>query len=221
MATRVVRIALRVDRLGRLRHDPLETLLDVAALDQDRLAPRNTADLEPRFAKRGAQSQQIRRLIPRGRSTGRELSRKPTAQLTIDLGNQVLCGVPMAIDALDFDRRTDLAVEFGVPMSILIEVAIDTVHPAFGVDVHEVYRDAVSLLAMDFLKLIGRLHGCHKIRGRRSLELRAGVIEQIPLTVLLEDRAKYPAVAMKVGKLRMLEERIEFADAIEELWIPP
>ena len=71
MAARVVRIALRVDRFGRLRHDPLKSLLDVAALDQDRLATRNSADLEPRLAKSGAQSQQIRRLIPRGRPTGR------------------------------------------------------------------------------------------------------------------------------------------------------
>src|SRR4051812_14130959 len=59
---------------------------------------------------------------------------------------------------------------------------------------------------------------------------RAGVrndlarrVEQIAVAIALEHRAEQPAVAMKVGKLRVRQRRIEWcaAGGGEKLWIGP
>ena len=119
----------------------------------------------------------------------------------------------MAIDALDFDRCSDFTVELGIPVAVLIKVAIDTVHPFFGVDIHQVNGHSITLLAVNFFKLIGRLHRSHERGSRRILDLFAFVVEQIAFAILFEHSAEDPTVAMEVCKLRVLQEWIEFADA--------
>ena len=63
VATRVIRLACWVDRLGGLRDNPFEVFLNVATLDQYRLAARNAPNLKPRLTKGSSQSQQVRRLL--------------------------------------------------------------------------------------------------------------------------------------------------------------
>ena len=49
----------------------------------------------------------------------------------------------MAIDALNLDCRPHLAVELGVAVVVLVEVAVDAVHPFLQMDVHQVHRHVV------------------------------------------------------------------------------
>ena len=50
---------------------------------------------------------------------------------------------------------------------------------------------------------------------------RAVGVEQVALAVALEDRAEVPAVAVVVGELRVLQRRVQFRHALEELGIGP
>ena len=46
----------------------------------------------------------------------------------------------MAINALNLDGGSDFVVKFGIPVTILIEMAVDTMHPFVDVDRRHVYR---------------------------------------------------------------------------------
>ena len=127
----------------------------------------------------------------------------------------------MAVDALDFDRCADLTIELGIPVAVLVEVAIDAVHSFFGVDIHQVDWDTVTLFAVDFLEFIRGFHSGHQGRSRGLLDLLAFVVEQVALAILFEHGAEDPAVAVEVGELGVLEEWIQFAHAREELGVPP
>ena len=51
----------------------------------------------------------------------------------------------MAIDALNFNGGANFLVQLAVAMGVLHEMAIDTMHAAFEVNVHQVNGDAVAL----------------------------------------------------------------------------
>src|SRR6266545_262527 len=96
----------------------------------------------------------------------------------------------VAVDAVDIDGGARLAVELAVAVAVLLEVAIDAVHPLLEVDVLQVDRLA---------ELLGVL-------GRHYLAL---TVDQVALPVLAEDGPVDPAVAVEVGELRVLELGIE------------
>ena len=56
-----------------------------------------------------------------------------------------LAGRAVAVDALDLDGRANLAVELGVAVGVLDEMAVDAVHSLFEVDVELVDGQAVAL----------------------------------------------------------------------------
>jgi hypothetical protein len=104
-------------------------------------------------------------------------------------------------------------------MAILGEMAVNTVHAFFEMDVLQVYRDSGTLFGA-----IGRFADSalqERAIDRLEGDNRALGIEKIALTVTLEDRLKVPAVAVVVRKLRVLELRVEFPDFGEECLVRP
>ena len=72
---------------------------------------------------------------------------------------------------------------------------------------------------------LGRLEG-HRRRhllveprriGFAGLDDVAGVVEQVPVTVLFEDGPEYPPVTVKIGELPMLQKRIQAGDVFQEI----
>src|SRR5262249_27203133 len=98
-------------------------------------------------------------------------------------------------------------------------MAVHTVHAFFEMDVLHVDRDSSTLFWA-----IGRFtHSALQQRpvDRLKGDNRALGIEKIALTVALEDRLKVPAVAVVVGKLCVLELRVEFPDSGEKRPVSP
>jgi hypothetical protein len=120
----------------------------------------------------------------------------------------------MTIDTRDLDSLDIPPVQLAIAMAILFEMAVNAVHTFFEMDVLHVYRDsgalfgAVGRFTDSTLqeRPIDRLKGDHRTLG----------IEKIALTVTLEDRLKVPAMAVVVGKLRVLKLRVQFPDFGEE-----
>ncbi len=143
----------------------------------------------------------------------------------------------MAVAALDLDGRADLAVELGVAVHVLDEVAIDAVHPLLQVDVELVDRDPIAprlgaiergLLgrggiagAIALLQLGGQPHGRHQRRGRLVGHGLAAVVEQLPVPILLEHGAEDPAVAVEVGELRVPRLRVQLGDPFQKRRVGP
>ena len=99
----------------------------------------------------------------------------------------------VAIDAIEFDGGARLAVEFSVAVAVLLEVAIHALHAFLEMDVREVHG---------FLEFLG-------ILGTTILFS----VEQVALAVALEHGAEEPAVAVKIGELRVCQFRVEFGAA--------
>ena len=55
-----------------------------------------------------------------------------------------LAGRAVAVDALDLDGRANLAVELGVAVSVLDEMAVDAVHSLFQMNIELVHGQAVA-----------------------------------------------------------------------------
>ena len=127
----------------------------------------------------------------------------------------------MAIDTLDFNGRPNFAVEFGVAMTILIEMAVGTVHATFHVDVHHVHRQPIPLLAIDFLLRRGRDHGGLQLGVGSFADWCTPPIEQLALPIFFVDGPVDPAVPVEVRELRVLQMRVEFTHVGQEFGIPP
>ena len=89
----------------------------------------------------------------------------------------------MAIDAVDFDRRAGLAVNFPVAVIVLREMAIIALH---------------SLLEMD----VGQVHGFAEAVGIIEGDLLTVLVEPVPFTIVIENGSEDPTVAVKIGELR-------------------
>ena len=119
----VVVLGPGVDRIGDLGDLPGQVGLDHRVLDDLVAAP-----LEPALLERRAERREIAAVLARfgrggiGRRAGGDERRS-------------LAGRAVAVDALDLDGRADLAVELGVAVDVLDEMAVDAVHPLFEVDV--------------------------------------------------------------------------------------
>src|ERR1700679_2094540 len=100
----------------------------------------------------------------------------------------------MAIHAIDLHRVARLAVEITVAMIVLPEMTVGTVHALFQMNVAELHR---------FLKFV-------LVVWRHHMAFR---IQQIALAIALIDRAKHPAMAVKIGELRVLELLVELGAA--------
>src|ERR1700683_2997357 len=89
-------------------------------------------------------------------------------------------------------------------MIVLLEMAIGAVHPFFQMNVAQLHA---------LLKLV-------LVVGRDNVALR---IQEIAFAIALIHRAKHPAMAMKVGELRMLEllVKLRAPDFFEERKILP
>src|ERR1700730_5211478 len=97
----------------------------------------------------------------------------------------------MAIDAIDFYRRARLAVDFSVAVVVLRKVAVVTLHSFFKMDV-------------------GKVHGFPEAVRVVVSDLSAGFVEPIPLTVVVENSAEDPPVAVEVRKLSGFQLLVEF-----------
>ena len=92
----------------------------------------------------------------------------------------------MAIDAVDRCRIARLAIKLPVSMHIYFEMAIRALHSMREMDV----------LQVDCLR---------KLVGIVVRDLVVAEIEQIAFAIVLEDRAKNPAMPVVIGKLGVLE----------------
>src|SRR5437764_13240699 len=125
----------------------------------------------------------------------------------------------MTIYTRDLDGIDVLPVQLPIAVAILGKMAVHTVHTFFEMDVLHVHRDASTLFWV-----LGRF--THSALQERTIDRFKGNdrvlgIEKIALTVALEDRLKVPAVAVVVGKLRVLELRVEFPDFGQECLVRP
>src|SRR6266853_4662117 len=111
---------------------------------------------------------------------------------------------PVAIDAIELNGSTRLAVKFPAAMAVLLEVTIDALHPFLQVNILEMHG------FIEFLRIIGR--------NRASL-----LVEQMSLAISREHGAKQPAMTVKISKLRRLQFLIELraAGLCKELQIRP
>ena len=162
----------------------------------------------------------------------RGVGRRAAGQERRTLGRRAV-----AVDALDLDGRADLAVELGVAVHVLDEVAVDAVHPLFEVDVELMDGQPVALRlgAVEGRLLFGRgVFGAiplfqlgrhadrrHQRRGGIVGDRLASVVEQLAVPVFLEDGAEDPAVAMEVGELRVLRLGVQVGDAFQERRVGP
>ena len=108
----------------------------------------------------------------------------------------------MAIDAIDRRRVARLAIELPVAVHIVFEMAIHALHAMRQVHVLQVngLREFVRIVVRDFV---------------------VAQVEQIAFAIVLEDGAKNPAVAVVIGKLGVLQLRIQFRDFVEKLLVAP
>src|SRR6266851_96418 len=116
----------------------------------------------------------------------------------------LLANRAVAIDAIDFDGGAGFAVNFPVTVIVLREMAIVALHPFSQMDVGEVYGFAESIWIVEG-------------------NLLAVPIEPVSFAVVIENSAKYPAVAMEISELRRFQLLVEFgtADCLQEFFIVP
>src|ERR671912_283069 len=100
----------------------------------------------------------------------------------------------MAVDAINLDRVSRLAVELAVAVIVLVEMAIDALHPTLEVDVLEVNGFS------ELLRVIVRNN------------LVVGV-EELAFAIALVHGAENPAMAVEIGELRVIELRVELGRA--------
>ena len=100
----------------------------------------------------------------------------------------------MTIEAVNFDRGAGFTIDFSVAVIVLCEVAIVALHSFFEVDVGEVngFAETVRIVEGDLLAIF---------------------VEPVPLAVVMEDRAKNPSVAMKIGELCGFQLLVKFGAA--------
>ena len=157
-----------------------------------------------------------KRRLPKGvrrpQSCGRLVARGAAA-------GPVVCSVgvfadrAVAVDALDLDGGTHLAVQLGVAVRVLDEMAIDAVHALFQVNVEQVDRHSSrrfrGLLgrvgAGTLLDFLGILMAASMVSGVDLADHVARVVEEIALAVLFEHGAEDPAVAVEIGELGVLQ----------------
>ena len=184
------------------------------------LSPRRS---KRRLPKRRAQGREIAAVFAR---FGRRRCRTPGRW---SQERRALAGRAVAVDALDLDGRADFAVELGVAVDVLDEMAIDAVHPFLEVDVEQVHGQAVAIRArtvergllgrrgvaraIALLELSRQCDGGHQRRGTFIGDGLAAVIEQVAVPVFLEDRPEDPAVAVEIGELGVSCLRVQVGDA--------
>src|SRR5205823_1191606 len=97
---------------------------------------------ESSLSLRTAKPQQVRPAWRRGRSAGGH-----PADALNSLRNGFIRSA-VAIGALNFNRSAHFAIQLGIAVIVLQKMAIDAVHSFFEVDVHEMHRRVVALLAL-------------------------------------------------------------------------
>jgi hypothetical protein len=108
----------------------------------------------------------------------------------------------VAINTIDRRRVARLAVEHPVAMHILLEVAVRALHPFRQMHVFQVDRlgELLRVVVGDFV---------------------VAQIKQVAFAIVLEDRAENPAVSVVVGKLGVLELRIQLGNLVEKILVTP
>ena len=207
----VVARITRIDRIHHLRHRPLQAFGDHRALNHH--AASAARGNEPRIAKWRDEIGEVRARILAARSRG---------------ARRAQCGAgargTVTVHAVDLDGIARLAVQVAVAVAVLREVAVDALHPPLEMNVLQVHRHAcfrrLARRLRDRLAVLSnkRRHALVRHGGRETVGARVlhGMIlgvDQISMTVALEDGAKDPAVSVKIGELRVRELRVEFGRA--------
>ena len=120
----------------------------------------------------------------------------------------------MAVDALDLDGVSRLALEPPVAVHVLLEVTVDAMHALLEVDVLQVHGDAGAAVRAAF---DGRLEGHLSVLRRDVRDDVAAGVEQAALAVVLEDRAEHPPVPVEVGELREVHAGVRVGGTSEEV----
>ena len=130
-------------------------------------------------------------------------------------------GRAVAILAGDLDGRADLAIELGVSVVVLGEVAIGAVHAALQVDVEQMHGHAFAALPVCRSASLAGVMAAMSFSVPTSGNDVALVVEQVAGAVLLEDRPEDPAVPVKIGELRVPRCGVQVGDVLQEVGIGP
>ena len=123
----------------------------------------------------------------------------------------------MAILATNLHGVGDLAVNQAVTVAVLGEMAVGTLQALFGVNVHHMDRfarvgaDRHELGFACLAEFLGIVVGHNLAFG----------VEEITLTVTFQDRPEIPAMAMVIGKLRILVALVEVVYVAQEVEVCP
>ena len=148
----------------------------------------------------------------------------------------------MAIPACDFNRRPDFAIQFRIAVHVIPEVAVDTMHALFQMNVQLMHGRPTVCLFEFFLgpgnlcanrrvvpvaipiqvrDMFGFLDAPHPILGRGFGNRIAEVVQWNAFAILLEHRGEYPTVSVEVGELCVSHLRIETGNIGQEVRIRP
>ena len=99
-------------------------------------------------------------------------------------------------------------------MHVLLEVAVDAVHPLLEMDVLQVHGDAGPAVR----PVLDRGLECDlRVFGRDRIDDPTDRVEQVSLAVVLEDCPEHPPVAVEVGELREPESGVQLRRPRQEV----
>ena len=110
----------------------------------------------------------------------------------------------MTVNAVNLDGGARLVVEDAVAVRVLLEVAVNAVHPLLKMYVFEVDWDARGRRRGLGRRVVAVLDRLFELGGRNVFHAFAARVEHVALAVALEDCAEHPAVAVEVCELRAL-----------------
>src|SRR5207237_4718533 len=119
----------------------------------------------------------------------------------------------VAVYAINLDCGSRLVVEDAVAVRVLLEVAVNAVHPFLKVYVFEVDWHARGRRRGCVARVVAVLDRLFELRGRYILHAFAARVEHVALAVALKDGAEHPAVAVEVCELRALHSRVDLVRA--------
>ena len=201
-----------IDRILDQRYPPFQLWIDNRSLNQDAAS----AIVDP-----------FKAAFTIGVAKQAEISSARTSRRAGGLERR--CGInrSVAILAADFHGISDFTVNEAIAVTVLREMAIGALETLFGMDIH--HMDGFAWIGADRNEL--RLTLAAKFLGIVVGDDMGGVgpigrhiatgIEQIALTVALENAAEIPTVAVIVGELGVLIAVIHVIDVADKFRIGP
>ncbi len=129
----------------------------------------------------------------------------------------------MAIHTLNLNRIMKLAIQFPASVHILLEMAINTVHPLLRMNVFQVNRLLRAATLIIGRRRADTRHGYYTIELVRCIPWNHVIvlIQEVSFAILLENGPEDPSMSMIIRKLCMRKLRVQLADSCQEFKIAP